>query len=352
MSIEAVNIGFNTGRNHLLSKRTTKNTESIEQAELIQEPASVSMVDNARNKLAAITERTHELQGLIDKKTAQIDEIETAIDTTEQDYEEAERRHNDLGQRVTRETVKLDVAKGTMAEEERAEIFASVVRVFEKAQKGLAQAAIDRDEARAKQGLIQSIREELDEHQRELSELALLRREYEAVFAEVHAQKGRDLAQAIADAIIAARDAYEQAEQVLKERSADYEAATRRIATLKDEYPDLCAEMWTTHGHLLSAEPRKQAGVYCLEGLRQYITILLTHGPKAGRRIYDDTKELAEYLALTVGDVKSLINGNSYTQSASDAWGREIKGGTPWHPSFDKIDTLIREVQASDYRRY
>jgi hypothetical protein len=137
--------------------------------------ASVSMVDNARAKLAAIAARDQELQSLIDKKSGQIDGVMATIEQTEQDYESADRVHGELGQRITRETVKLDVAKGTPAEAERAEIFASVVKAFDEAQKVLAQASINRDEARDKQGLAQSIREEVQECQRERQDLALLR---------------------------------------------------------------------------------------------------------------------------------------------------------------------------------
>jgi hypothetical protein len=316
--------------------------------------ASVSMVDNARAKIAAIASRDQELQSLIDKKTSQIDEIETAIVTCEQKYEESERVHNDLGQRVTRENVKLDISKGTMAEEERAEIFASVVRAFEKAQKTLAQAAHDRDEAREKQGLAQSIREEIDEHSREIADLKLVRREYDAVLSEVHAQKGRDLAESIADSIIATRDSYEACEQELIKHRDAHEAATRRISTLQEEYPELTKELWASHGHLLHSDPKKTAGEYCLEGLRQYILTILTHGPKARKtEIYEGKKNLIEYLAIPLADIQELINSSGvWTQGSRDAWGREIPEGKPWHPSLDKIDALIREVQRTGGYRY
>jgi hypothetical protein len=309
------------------------------------------MVDNARAKLAAIASRTEELQGLIDKKQSQIDEIETAIAACEQHYEESEQVHNDLGQRVTRETVKLDISKGTMAEEERAEIFASVVRVFEKAQKALAQAVHDRDEARERQGLAQSIREEIEEHRREVSDLALVRREYDVVLEEVHAQKGRELAKSITDGIISARDRFEQTEQAHKDSRVDYVTATQRINMLREEYPELAKELWASHGHFLKQPDEKAAGVYCLEGLRDYIITVLTHGPKARyTEIYEGRKNLIEY--LTLPDIQELLKNGTITRRSVDAWGRETVDGTPWHPALDRIDALIKEVRISDYRRY
>jgi hypothetical protein len=162
--------------------------------------------------------------------------------------------------------------------------------------------------------------------------------EYEAVLAEVHAQKGRELAQGVADSIIATRDSYEACEQALKDRRADYEAATRRISTLQDEYPELAKELWGSHGHLLTSDPAKPAGQYCLEGLRDYIICILTHGPKARKtEIYEGKKKLIEYLAIPLGDIQELINNGTFTRRSFDAWGRETVEGTPWHVCMKKL---------------
>ena len=329
---------------------TEETTESVEQTGQDQGLASIAMVDNARAKLAAIASRTEELQGLIDKKTSQIDEIETAIAACEQHYEESEQVHNDLGQRVTRETVKLDISKGTMAEEERAEIFASVVRVFEKAQKALAQAVHDRDEARERQGLAQSIREEIEEHRREVSDLALVRREYDAVLEEVHAQKGRELAQSIADSIIATRDSYEACEQELKDRKAAHEAATESINTLREEYPELAKELWASHGHLLYEEPEKTHGEAILENLRAYTISLLEHGPHARIWVFEHKQKFADYLALDPSIVAELMKGTWQRKRSYDAWGRPVEGSAH-HARLDLIDKLIKDERQNISQR-
>jgi hypothetical protein len=218
------------------------------------------MVDNAIQKIAAIDQRTQELQGLHENKDSQITEILDSIAQTEQDYELADRTRGEFGQRVTREYVKLDVCKGTSAEAERSAILESVTKASDEAQEALGNAVIARDEARARQGLALALKEEIEEHQREITDLAVLRREYEAVLAEVHAQKGRELAQSIAENIIATRDAYEACEQELKDYRAAHEAATRQIDSLRDEYPELATELGASHGHFNIHQAKKGRG--------------------------------------------------------------------------------------------
>jgi chromosome segregation ATPase len=309
------------------------------------------MVDNARAKLTAIDQRSKELQGLVDKKVEQCRAIEFAVEQTEHAYEQADRAYGELGSRITRETIKLDVAKNTPAEVERTEILASVVKACDEAQGVLAQAVTARDEARTKQGLAVAIMEEIEEHVREINDLGVLRREYQAVLEQVHAQKGSELAQRIADNIIATRDSYEAYEQELKERRSAHEAATRQIDSLRDEYHELAKELWASHGHFLHSEPEMTHGQFILEAQRAYILAMLEHESQARIWILDHHQKFADALTLDPSIVQDLMKGTWMKKRTYDAWGRETEEGKFHHPRLELIDKLIKDERQNITRR-
>ena len=295
-----------------MSKKTQAPTITEETTE--QAPSGEAMVENAKDKLFAIASKTRELQGLINKKAGQATEIDEAIEKTEQDYAAAENAHSELGLRAIRVQVKADVARGTHAEQEQTEIATSVMKALEDAQRALADAVQARDDAREKQGLARAIRQEIVEHEREIVELALMRKEYEAVLAEVHRQKGEERAKGLREGIENAHQRRAAALQAQKEAEQDLErlcnSVDRELGEWSDLHQEVAALAWVpTDPSDLEATER------IIVSAIDHIRMLLRYGPRAKKMVNPDhqgiaRQRLADLIGLDPATIAFLMNGN------------------------------------------
>lgn len=315
--------------------------EAEQSQEVSRKDTIAAMWNNAKARLIEIQSDREALEELISDKQDQIGILQAQAEAADDFHQTALKAEEDAAAMVTRENARHQIAKGTPAEQERAQVLQSLIAALDSAKKSVEEAAKAKEEAERRAGVITVLREEIAEAHSKLAELASEEVDMVALKAEQHKLYGQALAEEIQAEIDAARQALIDEEERKAELERQFEAAQRRVKELS-EWPDI-REQVKAYG-LKTAEPELNPTAHILQAYINYLQALIKWGYGARAFVNNGKQRLLEVLDLSPNATRALMEPGHYRQVIeTDMLGRRFTKEVPTHQRIEIAEELLEE---------